>query len=211
MTSGNEQSAFISTELSNPFVVTVVDIGGNPVAGVNVQFALDSIPRSAVGQSLRILNATTDANGQASAILRLGNKEGRYTVLATSPNLIVSSIRFAATATVLTGDVNSNNMVDIADLTTVIDHILGKIRLTGIDSVKADFNRDSRINVVDIVAMQNNLLTIQLTNSSIGTLNADPFLPMNAALAVGDSSTDIKGEFVITENGVRFHPLNAIP
>jgi hypothetical protein len=181
------------------------------VAGVNVQFALDSIPRSAVGQSLRILNSATDANGQASAFLRLGSKDGRYTVLATSSNLIVGSVRFVATATVLAGDVNANSMVDIADLTTVIDHILGKIRLTGVDSAKADFNRDGRIDVVDIVAMQNYLLAIQLTNSSISTMDADSFLPMNMALAAGDSTNDVKGELVITENGVRFNLTNAVP
>jgi len=211
LTSGNEQSAFIFSELAAPFVVTVVDIGGNPVSGANVQFALDSIPRTAIGQSLRIINSTTNSSGQASAILRLGNKEGRYMVLATSPNLIVGSVRFAATATVLTGDVNANSMVDIADLTTIIDNILGKIRLTGIDSVKSDFNRDGRIDVVDIVAMQNYLLTISPANTSIGTLDKDPLLPMNVALAAGHSTTDVKGEFVIAENGVRFNMTNAIP
>ncbi|MCX6133645.1 MAG: Ig-like domain-containing protein [Ignavibacteriales bacterium] len=211
LTSGSEQSAFIFAELTAPFVVTAVDIGGNPVAGVNVQFALDSIPRSAVGQSLRVFNSTTDANGQASAMLRLGNKEGRYTVLATAPNLIVSTVRFAATATVLTGDVNGNTMVDVADLTTVIDHVLGKIILTGIDSIKADFNRNGRIDVVDIVAMQNYLLTISLVNTSIVTLDTDPLLPMNVALAAGDSSNDVKGELVLNENGVRFNLTNAIP
>ena len=211
LTSGSEQSAFIFAELTAPFVVTVVDIGGNPVSGVNVQFALDSIPKTALGQSLRVLNSTTDANGQASAILRLGNKEGRYTVLATSQNLIVSSVRFAATATVITGDVNANNMVDIADLTTVIDHILGKIRLIGADSVRADFNKDGRIDVVDVIGMQNYLLTISPVNASMSTLGPDPLLPMNVALAAGDSSNAVRSEFVLTDNGVQFKLTNAIP
>ncbi|HTY36806.1 MAG TPA: Ig-like domain-containing protein [Bacteroidota bacterium] len=211
LTSGNEQSSLIFTELASPFVVTVVDVGGNPVAGVNVQFALDSIPQAAVGQNLRVLNSTTDSKGQASAILRLGNKDGRYTVLATSTNLIVNSVRFAATALVLTGDVNANNMVDIADLTTVIDHILGKLRLTGVDSVKADFNKDGRIDVLDVVAIQNYLLTTAPINLSVNSLDADPLLPMNAALAVGDTSNDMKSEFVLTDNGVRFNMTNAVP
>jgi uncharacterized RmlC-like cupin family protein len=211
MFSGNDQSAPILSTLLAPFVVTVVDIAGNPVEGVGVVFAIDSIPSGAIGQRLKVLNGTTDADGKASAILALGSREGRYMVRATSPNLIVGSVRFAATATVLTGDVNANSMVDIADLTTVIEHILGKIRLTGIDSVKADFNRDGRIDVVDIVAMQNYLLIISLVNTSIGTLDTDPLLPMGVALAAGHSTTDVKGEFVIAKNSVRFNMTNAIP
>lgn len=211
MFSGNDQSAPILSTLLAPFVVTVVDIAGNPVEGVGVVFAIDSIPSGAIGQRLKVLNGTTDADGKASAILTLGSREGRYMVLASSSNLIVGSVRFAATATVLTGDVNANSMVDIADLTTVIEHILGKIRLTGIDSVKADFNRDGRIDVVDIVAMQNYLLIISLVNTSIGTLDTDPLLPMGVALAAGHSTTDVKGELVIAENSVRFNMTNAIP
>lgn len=210
-TSGNEQSAPIFTELGSPFVVTIVDIGGNPVPGVSVQFALDSIPKTAAGQSIRIVNTTTDANGQAAAFLRLGSKLGRYTVTATSSNLIVSTVRFAATATVMIGDVNANSLVDIADLTTVIDHILGRITLTGIDSVKADFNRDGRIDVVDIVAMQNYLLTISPVNASISTLGADPILSVNELLNAVDSTTDVKGEFIMTDNGLRFNLTNAVP
>jgi hypothetical protein len=48
-------------------------------------------------------------------------------------------------------------------------------------------------------------------NTSIGTLEKDPLLPMNVALAAGHSTTDVKGEFVIAGNGVRFNMTNAIP
>ena len=212
MISGNDQTGGILTQLFAPFVVSVVDIGGNPVQGVNVQFAIDSIPNGASGQSLRVINSTTDANGQASAILTFGNREGRYTVTATSKGLIVSTVRFSSAATVQRGDVNNDRGVDIADLTSVIDHILGRTRLAGNDSVRADINRDGRINVADVVALQNNILAIA---APIASTEDDILGSAWTAITVDHSWTSdtakVQSEFVVTQGGIRFNAANSVP
>jgi hypothetical protein len=212
LTSGNEQTGYISTDLPAPFTVTVVDIAGNPVPGIGVQFAIDSIPTGARGQSLRVLNSITDQGGQASALLTLGDKVGRYTVTAVSSGLIGSPVRFAATATILVGDVNTDREVDVADLTTVIDHILGRITLVGNDSAKADINRDGRIDVADVVALQNNLLAISgvPVRSEIGASPASG-TTSSSSLSVSSDTTKVRSEFVLTQDGLRFSIANSVP
>jgi hypothetical protein len=98
-TSGNGQSGTVLTVLAQPFVVTVTNAQGNPVAGVNVTFAIGTVPSAAAGQSLSVTSAKTDTNGRASTILTLGNKAGAYTVTATTAGLTASPITFTATAT----------------------------------------------------------------------------------------------------------------
>ena len=212
LTSGNEQTGGILTPLLAPFIATVVDVGGNPVQGVNVQFAIDSIPNGATGQSLRVLSSTTDANGQVAAVLTLGNREGRYSVSATSRGLIVSSVRFAATATVQRGDVNNDRAVDIADLTSIIDHILGRLRLAGNDSIRSDINRDGRINIADVVALQNNILAI---SSSAASSEEDALGSAWSAITLDNTWTSdtakIRSEFVVTDGGIRFNVANSVP
>ncbi|HEX9828956.1 MAG TPA: T9SS type A sorting domain-containing protein, partial [Bacteroidota bacterium] len=98
MTSGDGQIGIISTQLSAPFTVTVRDVGGNPVAGVNVAFSIGSAPLGATGQSMNVPGILTDINGRASAVLTLGNLNGVYTVLVTSGSLQNSPITFTASA-----------------------------------------------------------------------------------------------------------------
>ena len=212
LTSGNGQTGYVSTELAAPFTVTIVDIAGNPVEGIGVQFAVDSIPTGATGQTLQVLNSVTDQLGQASALLTLGDKIGRYTITALSAGLIGSPARFAATATVLMGDVNTDREVDVADLTTVIDHILGRIALVGNDSAAADVNRDGRINVADVVALQNNILAVggaplaSEQGSSVSSTTKSV-----ASIASGVDTTKIRSEFVLTSDGLRLNMANSVP
>ncbi len=211
LSAGDAQTAPVSTELVAPFAVMVTDIGGNAVTGTNVVFAIETTPASAKGESLRVVNSLTDVSGQASAYLTLGDQIGRYTVTATVAGLPL--VRFGATATVLIGDLNGNNMVDIADLTTVIDYILGKITLTGIDSVKADFTKDGHIDIRDVVAMQNNLLAISTVSTQATAGTATAALPAVGVTTAGvaDSVGSVSGEFVLTSNGLRFDLTNTIP
>lgn len=212
LTSGNAQTGEILTQLPAPLVASVVDIGGNPVQGVTIQFAIDSIPNGASGQSLRVLSPTTDENGQVAALLTLGNREGRYSVTATSKGLIVNSVRFNATATVQRGDVNNDRGVDIADLTSIIDHILGRIRLVGNDSVRADINRDGRLNIADVVALQNNILAVAAPASAV---EEDALGSAWAAMTLDNTWTSdtakVQSEFVATQGGVRFNVANSTP
>ena len=212
LTSGDGQAGPVSSELLLPFVVTVTDIGGNVVQGASVQFAVETSPAGARGQTLRMVNAQTDATGQSAAYLTLGDRPGTYTVTATVSGL--SLIRFSSTATVLVGDINGNSLIDIADLTTVIDYILGKITLSPSDSVKADYNKDGHIDIRDVVAMQNTLLSINVVGSKPGSgsvSSGTENIPNSPVATLADSTGQVSGEFVLTDNGIRFNLTNTVP
>jgi hypothetical protein len=99
LASGNSQSGSVNTAVANRLVVTVSDAGGNLVQGTSVSFAFGSVPTGASGQSLNPTSTTTDATGQASTALTLGNTAGTYTVQSTSTGLTGSPVTFTATAT----------------------------------------------------------------------------------------------------------------
>jgi hypothetical protein len=71
--SGDGQWAPINTNLTNPLVVSVTDLSGNPLAGVNVTFS---------GPGIVSTTATSDANGQVSAVVQAGFLVGGATVTA---------------------------------------------------------------------------------------------------------------------------------
>ena len=70
--SGNSQSAVVSTELSDPFVVQVNDQNGDAFSGAVVTFAVAS-----GGGTLSDTSVTTGSNGRAEATLTLGQRQGR--------------------------------------------------------------------------------------------------------------------------------------
>jgi hypothetical protein len=99
MTSGDGQSGQVTTALANPFVVTVTDVGGNPVKGQKVTFVIASVPTGATGQTLSAKDVNTNSLGESSSSLTLGTKSGTYTVTATSSGLTGSPVIFTATGT----------------------------------------------------------------------------------------------------------------
>ena len=91
--SGDDQSAVVSSELSNPFVVQVNDQNGDALSGITVAFAV-----TAGGGSLSDTSVTTGADGRAESTLTLGSTAGTNTVTATAAG-ISTTITFTATAT----------------------------------------------------------------------------------------------------------------
>ena len=59
---------------------------------------------------------------------------------------------------VMIGDVNMDGAVNIADVTTLIDHLLGS-SVSQFDAVAADVNNDSVINIADVTALIDMLLS----------------------------------------------------
>ena len=59
---------------------------------------------------------------------------------------------------VIIGDVNMDGAVNIADVTTLIDHLLGS-SVSQFDAVAADVNNDSVINIADVTALIDRLLS----------------------------------------------------
>ena len=84
--SGDSQEGPASTQLNAPFVVSVLDQDGSPLAGVSVTFSVtagggllssttDTNPCT-IESSTSSTTATTDANGQAATRLTLGSEPG---------------------------------------------------------------------------------------------------------------------------------------
>ena len=104
--SGDSQEGPASTQLDEPFVISVLDQDGSPLAGVVVTFSVtagggtlssttDTNPCT-IESSTSSTTATTDANGQAATRLTLGSDAGTNTVSATVEGLEPET--FTATA-----------------------------------------------------------------------------------------------------------------
>jgi hypothetical protein len=94
MTSGNNQSGAAGANLTNPFVVTVMDSNLNPVPGITVTFAVTS-----GGGTLSATSVATSAQGTAASTLKLGTAAGTNTATASAAGLTNSPITFTATST----------------------------------------------------------------------------------------------------------------
>ena len=73
--SGDGQQGPASTQLAEPFEVSVSDQNGDPLPGATVTFEV-----TAGGATLSATTATTDASGRAASTLTLGGDPGRNTV-----------------------------------------------------------------------------------------------------------------------------------
>lgn len=82
-----QETGTAGATLATPFEIRVVDIFGNPIAGVTVTW-------STTGGSLSATSEVTDANGAASVTLTLPASGGQQTVTAHVDN--VSDVQFVA-------------------------------------------------------------------------------------------------------------------
>ena len=104
--SGDGQGGSASTQLAAPLVVSVLDQGNSPLAGVSVSFLVSAgggmlsstnADPCTVESSKSSVTATTDAKGRAAIRLTLGSDAGTNTVAATVEGLEPAT--FTATAT----------------------------------------------------------------------------------------------------------------
>ncbi len=114
LTSGNNQSGAINAVLSQEFIATVSDAYANPATGEVVEFAVDTAPNGASGQSLSQPQDDTDDDGLASVLFTLGNVAGDYLITATCGSITGSPLTYTATALEPTGlnIASGNNQVD---------------------------------------------------------------------------------------------------
>jgi subtilisin family serine protease len=91
---GNNQTGPAATTLSTPLSVKVSDSHGNPVAGVNVGWAILT-----GGGSVSVARSPSGANGLGTTQLTLGREPGPQTVSASAAGLTGSPVTFTATAT----------------------------------------------------------------------------------------------------------------
>ncbi len=90
--SGSGQSAKISSAVTNPFVVRVLDQNGAAMSGVSVSFSVTP------DGTLNPTSTTTGTNGEAQTHLTLGSTAGTYTITASAAG-ITDAVTFTATAT----------------------------------------------------------------------------------------------------------------
>jgi VCBS repeat-containing protein len=90
LVSGDDQTAAVGSALPDSLVVRVTDALDNPVAGVEVTWAVGG------GGSISPASVTSDANGLAAAQRVLGNASGTQTAAASSSGL--TPITFTQTA-----------------------------------------------------------------------------------------------------------------
>ena len=106
---------------------------------------------------------TLDATGEVFYV-RLANTSsaGEYYGTITATTGIVSAyadVHGTVNAKpVIVGDVNKDGAVNIADVTTLIDHLLGST-VSEFDAVAADVNNDAVINIADVTALIDRLLS----------------------------------------------------
>ena len=108
---GSGQSASVGTAFAAPLAVQVLNGNGQPMAGVNVDFAAPATGASAVLSQARV---TTDANGYAAVQAVAGANVGTYTVTATVGGLAAAPFALA----------NLAASIDLAvDVHSVRDHV----------------------------------------------------------------------------------------
>ena len=103
LVSGDEQTGLAGTNLNRPFDVRALDAGANALTGVSITFSILTAPAGASGQELSVTGAVTGEDGGASTLLRLGDTEGTYRVVANLGNPPVDTVTFSAFALGLDG------------------------------------------------------------------------------------------------------------
>ena len=90
---GDKQTGIVGQPLQSPIIVQVNDAGGNPLAGVTVNFAV-----TAGGGSLSSASAMTDGGGHAEVLWILGTLTGNGTVTATANTSLTTTFSSVASA-----------------------------------------------------------------------------------------------------------------
>lgn len=99
--SGNQQEGTAGKRLDDPLVVRVTDAGSSPLAGVPVVFRFEGeIPGAEIDPG----EAVTDANGHASAQVRLGDTTGSQNVEAQVAQASSSNLRTTFDLTAVEGN-----------------------------------------------------------------------------------------------------------
>lgn len=96
--SGANQSGDAGSVLEEPLIVKAVDLYGNPMPDIPIEFSLESTPPDSFGGSLSPESTKTDNEGLARSSLTLGNKTGTYIVRSNIENRSSVGVSFYASA-----------------------------------------------------------------------------------------------------------------
>ncbi len=144
--SGNNQSGYVSGQLTNPLTVVVRDVNSNPVPNVQVNWSPSA--GTSIGSS-----SMTNALGQAFSYLLLPTSTGAITLEATvdgtalstqfdataNPSAVLGSINASAAATVVAGQPLNVTLTARDSLGNVKTDFAGTVDLDSSDA-QVDFN-----------------------------------------------------------------------
>jgi len=131
--------------------------------------------------------------------------------ISTGPDEIINI--YNGTPMGLLGDVNLDNQVNILDILLMIDHILGRVTLTGQAFTQGDIapwtvgdplpNPDGVINVLDLSVLQNIVLTGSYPSGDpVNKAFSNPFEITTNSLNKITPGMDAKLTFYLTEKGI---------
>jgi len=184
MPSADHQIGVIGQALPAPFVVIVVDSGGNPVAGVPVTFTVTEGGGNLGGSPSTTV--TTDDDGKAGAVLTLGQEEGidNYKVLASFPGLTGSPAVFSASG-VAAGPATNTSVsgVVLDNANTPIPNATAKIEGTNLSAV-TDAQGKFSISGVPV-----GTITLLVDGSTSTRPETFPFLAFQMTTIAGQANT----------------------
>jgi len=131
----------------NPYI----DINGDPGHYVSEYMAYH-------GTWYRDLHQFGDNNCIAAGHIHVGGYINWDTAILAAEESIRVLIDYLDSFSYTPGDLNQDSIIDILDLVTVINFILGSEILTNIQEYAADINEDSIINIQDVIMIINIIL-----------------------------------------------------
>jgi sugar lactone lactonase YvrE/F0F1-type ATP synthase membrane subunit c/vacuolar-type H+-ATPase subunit K len=96
---GANQKGAAGSTLGTPFSVKAVDLYGNPMPDIAIQYSVDASPVDATGAAMSPASAVTGVDGIAKSSFKIGNKIGSYVVTASIEGRSSVSVNFYVTAT----------------------------------------------------------------------------------------------------------------
>ncbi|NUN70288.1 MAG: T9SS type A sorting domain-containing protein [Bacteroidetes bacterium] len=188
-----------------PFVVTLLDVGGNPVPNEPVRFSIGAVPVPGDSGALSATTTLTDANGSATSVLTLGTKIGTYAVSAqnaTSGGTLAYTVKAEPAAPKQLAEISGNNQQRQILQTLANDFVVAVRDTFGnpVDSVMVVFRIDSVTAngtgaKLSVDSMKSDLAGLASTRLTFGsrsglyrvtaTVNGVPVLPFEANAAPG--------------------------
>ena len=132
----------------NPYI----DINGDPGHYVSEYMAYH-------GTWYRDLNLFGDNNCVSGGHIHVGGNVNVETAKLATEESIRVLIDYVDSFTYTPGDLNQDDIIDILDLVTVVNFILGQAEFTNLQMYAADINEDSVVNIQDIIMIINIILS----------------------------------------------------
>ncbi len=194
---------------AKPIVARVVDGFNQPVEHAVVAFTLQT-PLGVTGASLVKDTVITNAQGEAQTSLILGDKLGVYKIQARV--LQLTPQEFIATAADVKGDANDDFNLNIADITSIISHIRGTIKIDSANLDFADFNNDGKIDIADIDSVRVRILNgMEIDTLGFSAFTKTPLQEILPQQFFAADSTVAYFNTEITSAGLRCNMKNTKP